>query len=428
MHDIGIIGGGIAGYSAAIRAKQRGMSVVLFEKSAIGGVCLNKGCIPTKTILRSADFYAGLKGAEKLGIELEGYGLNYEKVLERKNSVVSKLQKSLSMLINSYDIEIIPCEARILSDTEIESQGKIYQCKDMIIATGSKPSLINGLEPDGEFIFTSDELLGLQSLPESVLIVGSGAIGVEWARIFSAFGSSVTIVEAAPRLLPAADVDVSSRLERIFKQKRIKFFTDTKISDILAKNVSLFNGQTVEPSIILVAAGRTPVFPDGLKNAPNAQIVGDASGEINLAHAGSAQGVQAVEQLLTGQVKPFDKSLVPSVIYGSPEIAWVGKREEELQGEYKKSIFPVAALGKAHADGEIEGFVKLLAQNEKIVGCHIISKEASSMINTATLAIASGITVSEFTSLVFPHPTYGEALFESALGLESLSLSMMKEL
>ena len=206
--DLGIIGGGPAGYSAAIRAAQKGLSVIVFEKEQMGGVCLNKGCIPTKTILHCSDFYKNLKKAEKFGIEISDKSYNYEKIFNRKNEIVEKLQKSLTKLVQSYGVEIINAEAKIDAKDKIEADGKVYQCKNIILATGSKPAEIRGLERDGKFILNSDDILNLSQLPENILITGSGAIGVEWARIFSALDKKVTVVELADRLLPNADADL----------------------------------------------------------------------------------------------------------------------------------------------------------------------------------------------------------------------------
>jgi dihydrolipoamide dehydrogenase len=213
-YDLGIIGGGPAGYSAAIRAAQKGLKVVLFEKDCLGGVCLNRGCIPTKTILHCADFYKSLKKAEKFGVsfgENAALSADYQKVFNRKNEIVSKIQKSLTKLVQSYGVTIVN-ETALIADTNIiHAGGMAYSCKNIILATGSKPSQINGLECDGKFILNSNDVLCLESLPENILVVGSGAIGVEWARIFSGFNKAVTVVDLASKLLPQADTDVSKK-------------------------------------------------------------------------------------------------------------------------------------------------------------------------------------------------------------------------
>ena len=441
--ELGIIGGGPAGYTAAIRAAQKGLSVVLFEKNSLGGVCLNKGCIPTKTILHCSDLYKSFRKAEKFGINTAELSYDYEKIFNRKNEIVQKLQKSLTKLVQSYGVEIIPAEAKFISHDKIEADKNIYTCKNIIIATGSKPSGIKGLEPDGVFVLTSDDILNLANLPQKILIIGSGAIGVEWARIFSALDREVTIVEVADRLLPAADVDVSKRLDRLFKKSKIKFFTGTMVESIQNKTVTLSNSQILTPDIVLCAAGREPVIPVGLEFEKNGKFVkvnenfqtnfkniyaaGDVNGKIQLAHSAIHQALGIVDYITEGKEVHFDIDKVPSVIYGSPEIAWVGKTEDKLTGtEYKVSNFPVSALGKAFADDEIDGFVKVLSVNDKIAGAHIVCPEASSLIHEFALMIDNGIKTDDVLNTVFAHPTYSEAVFESIMGLDSLNLNLLR--
>ncbi|MBS4760450.1 MAG: dihydrolipoyl dehydrogenase [Clostridium sp.] len=443
--DLGIIGGGPAGYSAAIRASQKGLSVVLFEKDCMGGVCLNKGCIPTKTILHCSDFYKSLKKSDRFGIEIKELSFDYEKIFNRKNDIVQKIQKSLTKLIQSYGVEIITASAQLISADKIEADGNIYQCENIILATGSKPSQIKGLETDGKFVINSNDILNLDKLPDNILVVGSGAIGIEWARIFSAFQKNVTVIELAERLLPVADLEVSKRVERLFKKDKIKFYTDTKIEKIENKNVFLSNNQTLNPDMILCAIGREPVLPDltELKkngkylyvdenfrtNVKNIFAIGDLNGKMQLAHSAVHQALAVVDFITENKPCHFDANKIPSVIYGNPEIAWVGKTEESLQNtEYKVSIFPIAALGKAMADDEIDGFVKVLAVNNKIVGAHVISPEASSLIQQFALMIDNELTTDDILKTVFAHPTYSESVFEAVLGLDKMSLSLPRGL
>ncbi len=444
-YDLGIIGGGPAGYSAAIRAAQKGLSVVLFEKDSMGGVCLNRGCIPTKTILHCSDFYKNLKKADKFGIEISDKKLNYEKIFNRKNDVVAKIQKSLTKLVQSFGIEIVCEEAKLIAQDKIEANENIYQCKNIILATGSKPANIKGLETDGQFILNSNDILNLNEIPENILIVGSGAIGVEWARIFNALDKNVTVVELAERLLPLADIEVSKRLDRLFKKNKIKFFTGTKVESINDKTVRLSNGQEIVFDMVLCAIGREPVLPqiEGISidlsgkfvkvddnfrtNISNIFAVGDLVGKMLLAHSAVHQAVSVIDYIAEQKQCHFDTNSVPSVIYGSPEIAWVGKTEEMLAGlEYKVSNFPVAALGKAMADDEIDGFVKVLSVDNKIVGAHIVSPEASAMVQQFALMIDNELETEDILKTVFAHPTYSEAVFESVLGLDNMSLSLPK--
>lgn len=445
MYDIGIIGGGPAGYSAAIRAAQKGLSVVLFEKDSMGGVCLNRGCIPTKTILHCSDFYKNLKKADKFGIEISDKKLNYEKIFNRKNDVVLKIQKSLTKLVQSFGVEIVCEEAKLIAQDKIEANENIYQCKNIILATGSKPANIKGLETDGQFILNSNDILNLKEIPENILIIGSGAIGVEWARIFNALDKNVTVVELAERLLPLADIEVSKRLDRLFKKNKIKFFTGTKVESIKDKTVLLSNGQELVFDMVLCAIGREPVLPkiEGVSidlngkfvkvddnfrtNISNIFAVGDLVGKMLLAHSAVHQAVSVVDYITEQKQCHFDTNSVPSVIYGNPEIAWVGKTEEMLADiEYRVSNFPVAALGKAMADDEIDGFVKVLSVDNKIVGAHIVSPEASALVQQFALMIDNELKTGDILKTVFAHPTYSEAVFESVLGLDNMSLSLPK--
>lgn len=445
FYDLGIIGAGPAGYSAAIRAAQNGLSVVLFEKDSIGGVCLNRGCIPTKTILHCSDFYKNLKKSEKFGICFgqEHPKADYEKIYNRKNDVVAKIHKSLSKLVQSHGVNIINAEAKLIGQNLLKAEENIFTCKNIIIATGSKPAQIQGLECDGTFIFNSNQILNCNTLPENILIIGSGAIGVEWVRIFSGLNKAVTVVELASKLLPQADTDVSKRLERLFKKEKIKYFTQTKIEKIENHDVILSNGQVLKPDMILCAIGREPVLPvcEGIEiekdgkfvkvnqnfqtNYKNIFAIGDINGKLQLAHSAQHQAIGVVDYIVKGEDVHFDKNLVPSVIYGSPEIAWVGKTEEDLNAEdYKVSTFPVAALGKAQADDEIDGFLKVIEQNGKIAGAHAVMPEASSIIQQFALMMTGNIDVKLALKTVFAHPTYSEAVFESLLGLEDGSISL----
>lgn len=442
--DLAIIGGGPGGYTAAIRASQRGLKVVLFEKDCMGGTCLNKGCIPTKVILHCTDYFKSLKKADKFGIVLGENCIpqvDYEKILNRKNDIVTKINKSLTKLVESHNIIIVNSEAEFKSNNEILANNEVYNCKNIIVATGSKPAQINGLKCDNNFILNSNDILNLPKLPENILIVGSGAIGVEWARIFAGLNKSVTIIELAQNLLPLADLDVSKRLERLFKKDKIKFFTGTKIEKIENKTVTLENGQILNPDIILCAIGREPIIPKGLTfemngkfinvdknfqtNYDNIYAIGDVNGIMQLAHSASHQAIGVVDCIIDKKPIHFVKENIPSVIYGTPEIAWVGQKEQDLaENSFKTATFPTAALGKAQADDEIDGFVKVIEQNGQIIGAHAITPEASSIIQQFAIMIDNNIDATQATKTVFAHPTYSEASFEALLGLGYGSISL----
>jgi len=411
-YDIGIVGSGPAGYTAALSFRKKGLSVILFEKNEIGGVCLNRGCIPTKAILHSADFYEEIKNAQSVGIYADNVEFDFSKVIERKNIVVSKLRKSLELTLKNSGVNVVKSEAKIIDRNTIEANGEIYDCSKIIAAVGAEPRTFKGMEFDHRQILSSDDVLELSEMPKSIVIVGSGAIGTEWARIFSEFGCDVTIVELAENLLPLADIDVSKRVERIFKAKKIKIFKSVSVTQIEKSCnclVHLSNGEQIESEKVLVAVGRTI---SNQEKVDGVIYIGDVRGEIMLAHYATKQALEVALGI------PFDKTLVPSVVYGTPEIAWVGKREQDLaDGTYTKSSMLISALGKSHCDNSTEGFIKLLSQEGKIVGAHIVSNEASALIQQVTIAIQNGISVEKLKEVCFGHPTYSEGIFESLFGL-----------
>lgn len=405
QYNLGIIGGGPAGYTAALHAASKGQKVVLFEKDKMGGICLNKGCIPTKSILHSSEMYKQISNASKFGIKAENTGFDYTSVIERKNDVVEKLRKGLALSFRNAGVEIIYAEAELLNSKQIKAQDIIYTCEKIICAAGASPKVIKGLEFDHKFILSSDDILNLEKLPASILIIGSGAIGIEWSRILSNFGVETTVVELAPHLLPPADIEVSKRLERMFKMNKIRFYTGTTIESILGNTVKLSTGDVINPEVILVAAGRTP---NPAPKFDGVTYIGDVTGEIQLAHYAVKQAIYEIDGI------NFRKDLIPSVVYGTPEIAWVGKREQDLEGqEYKKSFVLISSLGKAWCDGETDGFIKFLSQNGKIIGAHIISSEASALLQQLIIAMQNDITIDKIKEVCFPHPTYSEGIFDA---------------
>ena len=446
MFDVGIIGAGPAGYIAAIKAAQKGLSVVLFEKQHIGGTCLNKGCIPTKTILHSTKLYSEAKNLEKFGIKAENISFDFAKIQERQKTVAEKIQKNLTLLIKSYGITIIEEEAHIEKQGLIKTATNNFEVKNIIIATGSKPNKfkLNGNYAE-DFIMTSDDVLNLMEIPNSIMIVGSGAIGVEWARIFSALGVKVYIVEMMENLIPIADIDISDRILKLFKRSRMDCFTSTTINNIDGNKVTLSNGKTIEVDKILLGAGRLPEvnigkneikvnkfveIDDNFKtNVENIYAIGDINGKSMLAHSAMKQAENVINYIVDNKCEKFDNNLVPSVIYGSPEIAWIGKTEQTLIKEnltYKKSIFPISALGKAYAENKIDGFIKVLANDNEILGAHIISEEASAMVQQFAITMANKLSPKDLHKVIFAHPTYSEGVAESILGLDNIALHLPK--
>ena len=400
--EYGVIGGGPAGYTAAMNLAKQGHSVVLFEKDKLGGTCMNKGCIPTKSLLHSSEVFANLKKAEEFGITSDISQFDLAKIVEKKDKTIEKIRKSLELAVKNSGVQTVYAQACIKDKNTIKTEEKEYTVGQIILAAGSNPKEIKGLEFDHKFILSSDDVLNFTQLPKSVVIVGSGAIGTEWARIFTNFGSEVTIVELAEKLIPPADIEISKRLERIYKQKKIKFYLNDCIENVVDKTVTLKSGNSITAEIILVAAGREPICPtcDGIK------VLGDSCGEIQLAHYAIHQA-----QDYTNGV-PFNKKLTPSVIYGEPEIAWVGLREQDVDETYQKAMLPITALGKSWCDDATDGFIKIITKDNKIVGAHVVSKEASTLIHILLLAIQMEIGVDRLKEICFAHPTYAEGIFD----------------
>ena len=402
--DYGIIGGGPAGYTVAIRLAQNGHSVVLFEKEYLGGTCLNKGCIPTKSLLHSSEVYKQVLNSSEYGLEVEIKSFDFAKVAEKRDKTVEKIRKGLELAVKNSGVNVVYAEAKITSNNTIIANNEEYSVKEIICATGAKPRELKGLDFDGEFILNSDDVLRLDKLPKSVLIIGSGAIGIEWARIFSNFGVEVALVELAEHLIPLADIEVSKRIERIFKQKKIKFYTNDCVEKIENKTVTLKSGVATEPDFILSAVGRVPYKIDNIE-----KVLGDACGEIQLAHYAIQQGVNFVENKNT----TLDSNLIPSVIYGEPEIAWVGIKEQDCDESFNKITLPITALGKSWCDDATEGFIKIIAKDDYIVGAHIVSKEASALIQQLLIAMQNKISITQLKEVCFAHPTFSEGIFEA---------------
>lgn len=404
VYDYGIIGGGPAGYTAGMLLAQKGKSVVIFEKDKLGGTCLNKGCIPTKSLLHSSEIYKEVFCSSNIGLDISVNSFDFSKVMAKKEQTVDKVRKALELAVKNSGAEVVYSEAQIKDKNTIIAADKEYTVSEIIYAAGSKPREIKGLEFDHEFILSSDDVLNIKNLPKSVLIVGSGAIGIEWARIFSNFGVEVFVSEIAEHLLPIADVEVSKRIERIFKQRKIKFFLNDSIEKIEEKSVTLKSGNKVNPDFILLAAGRVPLKPDS-----ECIVLGDSRGEIQLAHYAIHQAKKYVLGI------DYDNNLIPSVIYGEPEIAWAGLREQDCGEECQKILLPITALGKSWCDDSTDGFIKLILRDNLIVGAHIVSREASALIHELVIAMQNKLTADDLKKVCFAHPTYSEGIFEALL-------------
>jgi len=403
--DYGIVGGGPAGYTTGMMLAKQGYKVVLFEKNKLGGTCLNKGCIPTKSLLHASEIYKQILHSTNIGLEIEIKNFDFTKIAEKRDLIVEKIRKSLELSVKNSGVTTIYAEAKIVDKNTILADAEEYKVEKVICATGSKPREIKGLEFDGEFILNSDDVLALNKLPQKVLIIGSGAIGVEWARIFSNFGVEVSVVELAEHLCPLADIEVSKRLERLFKQQKINYYLNDCVEKIDNKHVTLKSGNNIQPDFVLCAIGRFPIKEeiDGIT------IIGDSCGEIQLAHYAIQQAKNIVFDC------PCDKNLIPSVIYGEPEIAWIGLREQDCTDNCEKVTLPISALGKAWCDDATDGFIKLIINEDKIVGAHIVSKEASALIHEILIAMQNNISISKLKKVCFAHPTYSEGIFDALM-------------
>ncbi|ANS74917.1 dihydrolipoamide dehydrogenase [Paenibacillus yonginensis] len=469
--DVAVLGGGTGGYIAAIRAAQLGKEVVVVEQDKLGGTCLHKGCIPSKSLLRSAELFAQMKDSESYGIETQGVALAFPKVQARKAAVVEQLYKGVQYLMKKHKIKVIQGRGRIigpsifspksgalaveLADGEMET----IVPTNLIIATGSRPRILPGMEPDGQYVLSSDEALEMSALPASILIVGGGVIGVEWASMLHDFGVQVTVVEAAPQLLPNEDQDVAKELKRLFERRGIKVLTGAKIKpDTLQKDngaVTIqadMGGKEMELAAekLLLSIGRQAnVEGIGLENTdiavkdgfirvneqmqttePHIYAIGDCIGGLQLAHAASHEGVTAAEHLAGEPSRVKSNALhTPRCVYTRPEAASVGMTEQNAKDKgfkVKVGKFPFSAIGKALVYGEKDGFVKMIADAETgdLLGVHMIGPHVTDLISEAALAQVLDATPWEIGHTVHAHPTLAEILGEAALAVDGLSLGM----
>ena len=423
-YDLAIIGSGPCGYVAAIRASQLGLKTCIFEKDKIGGVCLNWGCIPTKTLSASANALYDIERASEFGINVKGFDLDFSKVYERKESIVKKLSIGIEMLIKARKIEIIREKAEIKSPTNIKTSNLEVEAKNILIATGSIPFELPNIPFDHTDILSSTDILELKTIPKSLIIVGGGVIGCEFASIFRSFGSEITIIEAMPQLLPNEDEEISRKLEQIFKKRGIKVLTNTKI-DKIDKGDKAFiavgrspnsKGLGLEALGIDCNKGWIKVDENFRTNVNSIYAAGDIKGGMLLAHVASREGIVAVEHM-AGNSETIDYSAVPSCIFTNPEIASVGLNEKAAKNrgiDVKARKFLFGAIGKSHVLGETDGFIKLVtdAKNDKILGCQIIGPHATELIAEISVCVQFGITSEKLASVIHAHPTLSEIICE----------------
>lgn len=448
-YDVLVIGSGPGGYVAAIRAAQLGLSVACVEKGSLGGTCLNRGCIPTKTMLASSDLLAAIAEGAQLGVTVQGASADMEAIQNRKNKVVATLQQGIVALFKKNKVEKIAGVARLLDRHQVritsDDGDETVRAKDIILATGSKvarPSVF----PFGERILTSDEVLNLTALPESILIVGGGIIGVEFACFFRDMGCAVTIVEMLDRLVSVLDADIAKELERAFKKRKIKLHLSTRIEKLEETKsgvcADIGADKAITADLALVAVGRTLVTDDiglddvGIKlgdngviatneflqtSVPNIYAIGDVNGRWQLAHSASHQGIVAAENI-AGKQRRWSDRVNPSCVYTRPEIGTLGMTEAqaaEAVGEIAVFKYPLRSLGKAQASNELEGFVKMIVEKStnEVVGLHIIGARATDMIAAGVLGMDLQATAREFARAIHPHPTFSEGIMECAAAL-----------
>lgn len=461
-YDVIVIGSGPGGYSAAIRAGQYGLKTAIVEKDALlGGTCLHVGCIPTKALLHTAEVWEYFVHPEAQGIHCQNPALDYPLVLDRKNKIVVKHAKGVEMLMKKNKVEVIPGYGRIKGPGQVEvstPQGaRLLETKNIILATGSGARMLPGLQPDATRILTNIEILSLPQVPKSLLVIGSGAVGVEFASIFKRFGSDVTVFEMLPRIVPVEDEDVSKELERSFKKQKIRCETNAKVSNIVRfddhveLDATLSNGKVEHFSgeALLVAVGRKPNTEDcGLETTkvvtdrgfvqvdayqqtaePGVYAIGDiVAGTPQLAHVASMEGMVAVGQIAGKAIRPVNRLRIPGATYTEPGIGSVGLTERQAREagyDVKIGKFPFLANSKASILGSHDGFVKVVADARygEILGVHIIGPHAYELISEAVAAMEAEATVDTMIATIHAHPTLYEAVGEAFNNVYGLAIN-----
>lgn len=464
-YDLVILGGGIGGYVAAIRASQLGLKTAIVEKEKVGGTCLHKGCIPSKTFLESANLFSQAKNAKEFGIEIDDIKLNFSTVQKRKEQIVGKLYAGVQNLLKKGKIDVYHGIGRILGPSifsplpgtiSVEmndgSENEILIPKNVIIATGSSPKTIENIPIDGERVMLSDHAFNMKELPKSIVILGGGVIGIEWASMLADFGVEVTIIEYSNQILPSEDEEIVHSLTNEFKKKNITIFTNsqmlTETVEVNSNNVQfqILKGEekvNISAEKMLISIGRfgnsnniglenTSIKTNGTfievnknyqTNEKHIYAIGDVIGGMQLAHVASFEGIKAVEHIVYGKIEHHAKQYVPKCIYSSPEIASVGLTEKIAidQGyEIKVAKFPFAANGKAKITGKPTGFVKMIkdVKTDDILGVHMIGPKVTELISESVLALNLNGTPWEISNTIHPHPSLSEVMQEVSFAIE----------
>lgn len=452
MFDIAIIGGGPGGYVAAEKAGKNGLSTILFEKKDLGGVCLNEGCIPTKTLLYSAKLYDHTRGSEKYGIRAEGVELDYKKMTDRKTKVIRKLVAGVGLRMKNAGVQVVKAEALIEGRTEeglirISAAGESYEAKNLLICTGSESFIppIPGLDQQAnDAIVTNRELLAMKEAPSSLVVIGGGVIGMEFASLYNSIGIEVHVVEMLPEILGALDKEISAMLRTRYTKKGVHFHLSCKVTGIEGHRVTFVDTEgaehVVEGDKILVSVGRRPntqglgldtlgvalergavKVDDHMRtNAEGVYAAGDITGFSLLAHTASREA-EVVINNLCGHDDTMRYDAIPGIVYTNPEVAGVGLTEEEAQRqgiEYTCHKLPMAYSGRFVAENEGgEGVCKIITDQEsgRVLGVHMLGNPCSEIISSACIAIEQGMSVCELERVVFPHPTVAEIIKETVL-------------
>lgn len=458
--QVAIIGGGPGGYVTAIRLNQMGIDTILFEKERLGGVCLNWGCIPTKTLIKSSDLSSEIKNAKKFGLEVNDFSVNYKTIFKRTHKVKNQLIAGIEYLFKKRNIEVINEKAALIKKQEgfyiIQSKKEDVKAQFVIIATGSRPKRLPNLNFDNNKILSSKDLLKLEKLPKKLAVIGGGVIGCEFASIFSQLGAKVEIIEFLPSLLNQEDEEIANRLKIALKKQKIKVHLNTEVMNCKnqSSGIKLIcdNDKVFETEIALLSVGRVPQCNMEFANSKleleenairidknqetsltNVFAIGDVTAKLLLAHTASKQGILAADVINNRinkrniEVQPLNYNYIPRCTYTNPEVASVGLTEEKAREQYtsiKVGKFNFRANGKALGIGETYGFVKTIAasSDDKLLGMHIIGPSATELIATGTVLIQAGVCAKKVEKIVFAHPTLSETIMESIEDINSRSI------
>ncbi len=460
-YDVAIVGGGPGGYVAAIRAAQLGLTAVLVEEERVGGLCLNWGCIPSKALLWNAELVRLFRESEDFGITYDALRIDLGKAIDRSRSVVDRMVKGVEFLLKKHRVTVIAGRGRLKSAKEIavETADEVVEAEHVIVATGARARSLPGIEIDGRTVITSREALELREQPASVVIVGGGPVGAEFAYFYRAYGAEVTIVELLDRLLPLEDDEISRQLERAFKQQGIAYRTSARVGGVATANgratvaVSSAKGDEefvadkvllgvgmaanteglgLEEAGLALERGFVVIDEQMLTTAPGVFAIGDVTGKLMLAHVASAQGVSAVERIAGREPPPLVYEKLPRCTYCQPQVASLGLTEAQARErglEVKTGKFPYRGNGKAIAMERTEGLVKLVvdAKTEEIVGYHIIGQDATELLAEASLGSVLETTPRELGWAVHAHPTLSEVVKEAALAVQGEAIHFWTE-